>query len=168
MSLGRATLDPLTPLFAMREPTVITGLEVAQYLRSIGVDFTTFRMRDDTYACVSKTHMLTKQYDSVAKVLFELGLEVWVDDWDCDDFTITFAWWSRVAHRATQRNSGQYFADSPAVFECWIAAINHAVVLCIEHTPEGLSHFFIEPQPRASSRELAVAANQLPTITLVK
>ena len=158
----------------MSGPTVITAREVARYLRSIGVDVAQFEARDELYACVDKKHMLGAHYDSVARLLFDLGL-TYDETFDCEDFSMTYVWWATLAHRKAQREAGEFAANAPAVFECWIAGITHAVVLCIGYDPTrraahgtGLRHFFVEPQPMAARRELAVAASQIPTISLVK
>ncbi|MBT64670.1 MAG: hypothetical protein CML13_15845 [Puniceicoccaceae bacterium] len=154
----------------MSAPHVLTVRELLDYLLSLGIARGEIEVRDTTYACVSKSHMLGAHYDSVTRLLFDLGLIEWEDDWDCEDFTMTYVWWSIIAHRKAQRAAGQFYANSPAVFECWVLGISHAIALAIEWDAERgeLRHFFIEPQPQASRRELEVSASDLLTVGLLK
>lgn len=151
----------------MRAPTVIGAHEVVRYWAARGVELDAVHPRDQLYACVARDHMLGAHYDSTARIMQDLGL-IYDEDWDCEDFTMTYVWWAIIAHRRAQREAGRYYANTPAAFECWVEGISHAVVACIEAADFGLAHFFVEPQPTASSRLLQLPDSQIRTITLIK
>lgn len=158
------TRDSLTP------PTVLHATTLEHYLsEELGIAPEALRLADVDYALIDPRHMLNAHYDYVAETLRSRGLSDWSEDWDCDDFAMLFVLEARIAHRAANRAGGRTTAQAPAVFECWVKDLLHAIVLCFCNDGAGRPQpLFIEPQPAAPSRAIRLTPGQIRSIALIK
>lgn len=145
-----------------------TGGELVKWLTDeLNLSSDAIKIRDGSYRPVKKSHLLGDHYDYVASLLQKRGLTEWDKDWDCDDFTQLFVLESHIAHRHAQRKFG-FETEAEMVFEVWVRDIAHAIVGCVEYQQGKLYPFFVEPNPKTQSRQVALSKDEIKSINLWK
>ena len=157
----------------MKHLESITAQDAFEYFLALGVKNGAFHSRDGVYALYPLDLLTGTLYEQFAEWLAACDLAYdsapETADWDCEDFAQGYVLFCNIYHRQNQRFLKDHWANSTAVWECWVNELQHALCIVLYRDEEGkLCHAFIETQPKSFRRVRTLTAEQIASISLIR
>ena len=157
-------------------PTVLNNQQIADLLIAHGVRPLAICLSDASYTLPSMDWLLGDFWKWYCADLAQAGLDVWAEDWDCDDFADDFAHAARKAHKQRQRWQKKFFAESTSVHLIQTQLTqptltgSHAFILVtqLNDAQDALILRAIEPQPQAAWRFYDLSPAEFAAVTLIR
>lgn len=157
-------------------PAFVDYLAVYDALIAWGIPANAIRLRDANFRLPDLNYISVGEFWSAYKEqLHAQGLDIWAQDWDCDDFAWDFAHEAQKSHKRRQRESGKFVAEGVGVFYVALninqpgIAGSHAFIVVAQWDDAAGSLTFkaLEPQPNSALRFYELSADEKASCSLL-